>query len=358
MRIAQKILLAAISSQFISIWAYSHPGGRDDLGCHIQQATGQYHCHTGVLKGRQFKNREEALAALKSQEKKSQLPPKTSPTIQNVPVADRPVAEKNNSPVLKVISWNIKHLGRKNLRIEEITRLLKNADIITFQEVNTTQSGDVALQKIATQIRKETGEKICRGLSAVPSNSVERYGYLWKNSRIGYVKTDGSKMEDCSSTAALVIRVPSLNSDQIVREPALGTFYSKTTLQSFLLASIHLVPSGDGPQYEVPPLFEIFRNVAGPTIIAGDYNLDSGHSAFDVAESMKFQAAMIGVKTSLRSKKRELNKPYDNFWYRDISLKKYRVINLHDEFPKLPAEEIYNNISDHCPIEAEFEFTQ
>lgn len=272
-----------------------------------------------------------------------------------VSVLAKPLPATPGSKTLTVISWNVKRLGRARFDLTT-TKLLDNADIITFQEVNKLESGQKALAEIAKGMSSRIGEKICMALSEVPSEAQERYAYLWKDKRIAYVKTDGTVMESCPSSA-ITVRLGVQFADQINREPALGTFYLRTTSQQFVLASIHLRPSGKKPQLEVPPLFKTFETIRVPLIIAGDYNLDSTHSAFDSARQLGFRAAMKGVKTSLKMKKRELNKPYDNFWYRDMSLAKTSVIDLYKAFPKMEPRQIYDTISDHSPIVGEFEIS-
>jgi len=51
---------------FISLHASAHPGGQDRYGCHMNQATGIYHCHKGPLKGRSFASEAAMLKALKA----------------------------------------------------------------------------------------------------------------------------------------------------------------------------------------------------------------------------------------------------------------------------------------------------
>ena len=50
----------------ISLNADAHPGGQDRHGCHMNQATGIYHCHKGPLKGRSFASEAAMLKALKA----------------------------------------------------------------------------------------------------------------------------------------------------------------------------------------------------------------------------------------------------------------------------------------------------
>lgn len=256
-------------------------------------------------------------------------------------------------PVLNVVSWNVKHLGRKGFNTVVAVTFLKEADIITFQEVNKSASGTLALKGIANRIESETGEKACVAWSETPSNARERYAYIWKDARISFVKVNGEILSSCPASD-LVVRLGVKNAHEIVREPAVGQFYFKPLQKKFILASIHLVPSGKSPQKEVAPLFETFRDVEGPVIVAGDYNLDSTHSSFQIARNMGFQAAMVGVKTSMKRSRRELNKPYDNFWFRNVQLRSPGVINLYMMLPQMDATDIYSDLSDHSPIHADF----
>lgn len=267
------------------------------------------------------------------------------------------VSQLNPQPkfAITVMSWNMKHLGRKKQNTAEVAKMVQDADILTLQEVNTKEEGLGALMQLASELRKLVpSERVCVGLSVIPSDGDERYAYIWKDSRIAYVKTNGEVMETCPSSAITIPTVEK-NKDLIVREPAIGTFRARAALLNFTLVSIHLRPSGKKPQLEVPPLFEAVKEIRGPVIVAGDYNLDSGHSAFDSARDVGFTAAFYRQKTSLQKKRRELSKPYDNFWFRGVALQNQpMVLNLFEKLPDMEAAEIFNNISDHCPIVGEF----
>jgi hypothetical protein len=273
-----------------------------------------------------------------------------------VAMVTRPLPPTGGVKSLTIASWNVKHLGRNSFDFST-ARLLDSADIVTFQEVNAGISGQSALQQLAAGMNARTGEKICMGLSEIPTDAQERYAYLWKDKRVAYVKADGQIMGTCPASA-ITLRLGVRHADEIAREPAFGTFYFRPVAQQFVFASIHLRPSGKKPQLEVPPLFSTFEAIRIPLIIAGDYNLDSTHSAFQDALTMGFQPAMRGVKTSLKMKKRELNKPYDNFWYRQISMTRASVLDLYRIFPEMDARAIYNDISDHSPIVGEFIFLE
>lgn len=264
-------------------------------------------------------------------------------------------AQETQDQSLSVISWNIKHMGRKSLSTQTAASLLGGADIITFQEVNTTESALKALKEIANYLGLRTSERICLALSQSQPRSKERYAYLWKNSQVAFVRSDNTVMEDCPDTA-LTIRLGVKNATRISRMPAYGTFYSKKNKTYFILASVHLVPTQKNPAQEVEPLFDTFKGVEGHLIVAGDFNLDSTHSSFIAAKNVGFTPALLGVKTSLKQSDRELSKAYDNFWYRGFNLKTYQVINLYKALPQMNSRAIYKHISDHSPIQAQFEF--
>lgn len=270
------------------------------------------------------------------------------PVVRNLPPIE-------GSKTLVVMSWNVKHLGRKGFNTSLAAPLMKDADVITLQEVNPKDSGKDALQELANELTKITKERICLALSDKPTDGTERYGYLWKDARVAFVKSNGDIIDRCPSTA-LTIRLGVRNAAKILREPSFGVLYFRPEARAFLLASIHLRPSGKKPQAEVGPLFETLGPVLIPTIVAGDFNLDSKHPAFKAAHGFRYKPALEGTKTSLKMKKRELSKPYDNFWFKGFKLQSTRVINLFDAFPTLAPKEIYKGFSDHCPIVGHFEF--
>lgn len=262
------------------------------------------------------------------------------------------------NPVLTVLTWNVKHLGRKLFDPRQATPILAQADVMTFQEVNKKDDGQKALMMMADQLEKLTGEKICIALTDVPTGEDrERYGYLWKNSRVAFVKTDGKVINDCPRSA-LMFRLGIKSAEHIRREPAFGTFFFKPTAKQFVLASIHLVPEKKNPGLEVAPLFQSFTAVTHPLIVAGDFNLKSTDPSFNVARAMDFTATLPpGTKTSMKRDKRELFKEYDNLWIRQLKLSQpAQVINLYSVFPEKTQKEIYKNFSDHSPVLAFYTF--
>lgn len=295
-----------------------------------------------------------------------------------VPLPVNPPAPSGGSPVLVVTSWNVKHLGRGEDRrrkkdggvtqafdATQSSPMLADADIVVFQEVNKSASGLKALRKIADQLKfYMPNETFCMGLSEVPSDAIERFAYLWKQSRIAYVKTDGTVLDTCDPASAITIRVARRFAADIVREPPLGSFFFRPLARPFVLAGVHLVPTKKRPAAEVEPLFNTFATTLDqPVIVAGDYNLDSKDPAFRAASSQLFRPSMLERRTSLSNESRTLANAYDNFWYRGLKLQARstenpRVIDLYAAFPEKGPGEIYDTFSDHCPITAWFEFPE
>jgi endonuclease/exonuclease/phosphatase family metal-dependent hydrolase len=263
--------------------------------------------------------------------------------------------------VMTVTSWNAKHMGRSIFPVAEISPLFADADIAVFQEVDTKNNGWNALLQIVRQLQTLLpAEHFCTGLSEIPKGASERYAYIWKNSRISYVKTNGEIIRDCGDTA-VTIRLNPRNAEDMTRPPSLGTFFFKPAGKNFVLASIHMPPAKKRPADQVPALFDSFSEIKQPVIVAGDYNLPASDPIFSEGVDNGFKPALNSPLTSLKQNKRELNKAYDNFWYRGLQAVnlpngKTNVLNLYQIFPEKDQKEIYDNFSDHCPITAQFKF--
>lgn len=266
------------------------------------------------------------------------------------------LAESCGLPVL-VGSWNTKHLGRKSFDYKSAVKLLKDFDVVALQEVNKSRSGAKALAQLKMALSGATKEKWCSALSLVPTGSRERYGYLWKNGRLSWVKSKSGKvLLDCSDNHLTAQLVP-FHQSKIVREPSLAIFKSKLSNYKFKLASVHLVPTKKTPEREVPFLFDALKPAGVPVIVAGDFNLSADSVAFHgVRKKGWINVFAGGVKTSLKMKKKMLNKAYDNFWVFDRGYgsagckRSIGVKNTYRIFSHLPIKHVYNKISDHAPI--------
>jgi endonuclease/exonuclease/phosphatase family metal-dependent hydrolase len=257
---------------------------------------------------------------------------------------------------IKLMSWNAKHLGRKNQDLTASANLLAGADIIAIQEVNSTETGTKAATELARLLGVREGARFCIGLSEIPTDAKERYAVLWREKKISYVTTDGKEIVTCPAFA-VTLRLGAKNAKKIVREPAIGT-WREAGGGKFTLAIIHLVPTAKKPQNEVEPLFDTAASLPGKwlKIVLGDMNLDSGHSAFAAAITLGFKPALItGTKTSLKSKEKGFSQAYDNIWVKGppSSIILFGVVDPFAVLPSLGVKAIYNGISDHAPIWAE-----
>lgn len=260
---------------------------------------------------------------------------------------------------LKIATWNTKHLGRKNFDYTNATNLLQAYDLIALQEVNTNATGENALQSLREMLAKSSGEKWCSAISPTPTGSKERYAYLWRNSKVAFVK-DRIVHADCDGNHYHA-ELASEYEKMIVREPAVATFFSKKENNYFRYASIHLVPTAKSPENEVPYLFKSFAKETLLTIIGGDFNLSSAHPIFNAVKSNDWKNILPDdTKTSLRAKSRSLNMAYDNLWIKNTGKlashceKDYEVNNSYASLPALSVQHIYNKISDHVPVEMNY----
>lgn len=253
-----------------------------------------------------------------------------------------------------LVSWNAKHIGRAKQDLPRSAKLLKDGDMIAIQEVNSTKSGAEALGQLADNLQKLTGNKYCIGVSEIPSDSRERYGFLWKEGIIGYVTTKGDVLKTCSQFA-VTIKLGSTQADNMIREPAVAIFMEIKTSKKFLLGTVHLVPTAKKPEREVPFAFRALDDIQSklPRILVGDFNLSSDSYAFNEAKSNGYSPALPGnTKTSLSSTKRGFSKAYDNIFTKGIKSMEASVIDPFEGIPELNYKFIYNTISDHAPIRA------
>ena len=290
-------------------------------------------------------------------EARAETLPEYDPSLIELPNPVPPVTAMGDH--LTVTTWNVRHLGRASFDLRG-RRLLDDADVIAFQEVDIAQNGIEALRQIKLGIEDRTKHDMCFAVSVLPSGAGEVYGYIWRNDRLAAITRDGRVKWDCAKTAD-VVRLTRVNADRIVREPALAVMLFKPTVKPFLLASVHLVPTRKHPEVEVPYLFGAFDDVKLPVIVAGDYNLGpndrrGGRPAFTVAREKKFSPALQFVRTSLKAKTRDYSQEYDNLWTRGFNVEGVARIDLFREFAALDVKTIRDTISDHAPVTASFTF--
>lgn len=290
--------------------------------------------------------------------------------------------------------WNMKHLGREKFSTRNVASVLADGDLVMIQEVNTGIEGRTKLKQLRDAIKEIPGneeKKICMGISERPTGGRERYAMLWNEATLVQVDAYGNEIE-CDENGFAVLPLASAHADGIVREPAYVLLKDKASKRLFMASTVHALPNGNGksPKEEIPLIFKSIdaeqksliktykeqeqgthagskgkerpKNLPlNISIIGGDFNMSVRNAPFNEGKDLGFEPILSsGPKTSLEKKRRELSQPYDNVFYRAkgkaVTLKSARVINLYTQFPELQIDTIYNTISDHCPLRAEFEF--
>lgn len=293
--------------------------------------------------------------------------------------------------------WNLKHLGRARFSTKNVASVISDGDLVMIQEVNTGIEGRTKLRELRDAVKAIPGnenKKICMGISQRPTGGRERYAMLWNEENLVQVDESGNEIK-CKENEFVDLELAKEFQDKIVREPAYILLKDKKSKRLFMASTVHALPNGNGksPKEEIPLIFQsvdtqqkaLVENAkeqlskglhanSGTTmkarspslplnisILAGDFNMSVRNAPFNTGRDLGFDSALSsGPKTSLERKRRELSQPYDNVFYRSkgkkVELMSSRVVNLYKEFENLEIDTIYNTISDHCPIRAEFQF--
>ncbi len=299
-----------------------------------------------------------------------------------------------DSQELEVLTWNIRHFGkRKSLNLKAIIDVLSanKSDVITIQEL-TKNHGHLKLKELSDALSRQWREQVCFGFSRLPTGSNARYGFLWRLSRVYYVSSTDRKAlalkRQCDPNGEQEIPLASKYASEVIREPAAAMFYFRPRSRLFILLSVHLVPTSKKPEREVEPLFlfaeekmryysqspqklatgsqerqeainPLSKQNPVPVVVAGDFNLGAYHVQFnESARRLGFLPVLLKELTTLKRGSRELSRPFDNIWYRNLTLKRSSVINLY-QFPAFldwRQIDIYTNISDHNPVVGRFSF--
>ena len=124
------------------IAAHGHGGGLDDLGCHHNRKAGGYHCHRGVLAGRSFASKAEAVLALRDK-----LPP-------NRPGSTTPPVGTTTPSILTgratVVDGDTLDIGGKRIRMYGIDA--PESEQTCQTEVQTYRCGRNATTALADKI--------------------------------------------------------------------------------------------------------------------------------------------------------------------------------------------------------------
>lgn len=245
---------------------------------------------------------------------------------------------------IKLVTWNLCNFGKSksNEEIIFIAKQLKDADVVAIQEVSASDFGSQAVAKLADELNR-TGSKWDYLLSD-PTNGAgsERYAFLFKTSKLtaigrGFLE---KKLDN-----------------YIGREPFVAKFKTKQN-KTFLLSTIHAVPSAKKPALECQYLYKLDSiHDSENLLLMGDFNLKHQDKSFNSLKNRGFNVALSNQKTTLRMKPKpdgNLANPYDNIFFENdvIKLISTGIIDFTTQFSSLLEA---RKISDHLPVYLNFE---
>ena len=240
---------------------------------------------------------------------------------------------------VRILSWNGCNFGKSKSdgELAVFADVVKDYDIVTIQEVSTSDAGEGAVQRLIAKLRS-TGAVWNYELSPPTSGEgSERYVYLWKPQR--------AKMVGRGFLEPKTERV--LN-----REPYMIRFaINRDTL---LLASMHAVPQSKHPADEARVLSALptYYAKTNRLLLMGDFNLPHTDPAWD-AVKRTMTAAIANQKTTLKMKLgphgEQLANAYDNIFYEtgDVALNSAGIVKFYERYPSM---EMARKISDHVPV--------
>lgn len=292
-----------------------------------------------------------------------QQPKKTTsrtPAPKATPVslpAQSPAARtvKTNSPAqppaqtgdtIKICSFNVQVFGTSKLKkpqaMDVLTKVVRRFDVVAIQEVRSTD--DTVVPKFVEMINSD-GSKydFVIGPRLGRTNSKEQYAVLFNTARIELDRGSVYTVDDPQ--------------DLLHREPLVARFRVRGVPQqqafTFNLVDIHTDP--DETVTELDALGDVFVGVerksgGGDVILLGDLNVDEYHLG-KLGQLPGIAHAITGTTTNTRR-----NKMYDNIVFNRQAAAKYTgrsgVLDLQNEFNM--TEQAALEVSDHCPIWAEF----
>lgn len=239
---------------------------------------------------------------------------------------------------IRIISWNILGIGDETSEHLAISRIVKNADIVAFQEV-AVGDGPKRLEEFMELLNcgeKNWGLSLSDSTQSSNYRTKERYSFLWNKSRIDTV-AQGRLIKDLDSA--------------IQREPYVQKF--KFSDKEFDLINIHVCHEQDDcPDNEIIALSNfILESLKGPQIILGDFNKADSSKVFSNLKT-KYSPALINLKTTLKNDSCKagsyLSNAYDNFFFSNEII--CITAGVEDYIKTCENFESNDFPSDHLPI--------
>lgn len=244
---------------------------------------------------------------------------------------------------VKLLSWNLENFGtsKSDSTIIYITSIIKNYDIVAFQEVVASNSGSQAIAKLADELNRK-GNQWDYAISNPTSSSAyktERYAFLWKIAKV--TKIGNAWLEKKYHL-------------QIDREPFYCTFEYEN--KQFTIANFHAITKSKQPETEIKYFKFLPQEYPNLNLLfVGDFNCPQSHTVFNPLKKMGYESVFINQKTSLKKECDEENclaSEFDNIWYKTsaITIQNYKAIHFYTSFATLKEA---RELSDHIPITAE-----
>ena len=263
--------------------------------------------------------------------------------VQNVLTQDT-----KNKNALRIVSWNIKDLGKtKNTQeIHQIAEILRDYDIVALQEVVAKDIGGAqAVANIADELNRmgtKWDYRISDPTKSASAYKSERYAFLWKTSKVNLKKPtylDSELEEVCS------------------REPFIGEFQVDKNDPTFYLINFHSRKFNERPEEEIIHFKNYPKRLNSERlIILGDFNLDENHVVWDDFYIMGFNSALKNQKTTLKMKCKKgdyLNHVIDNLYFMPTGVQFIKSGSI-DYVGNCKNLENARNLSDHLPVFMEF----
>lgn len=253
----------------------------------------------------------------------------------------------NTKNKLKIVSWNIQHLGRSKSdeTIYQIASILRNYDIVAIQEVVAKDpAGAQAVAKIADELNRmgfKWDYQISDPTRSPSPNMSERYAFLWKTSKV-----------EIQHRAFLDKELEEI----CFREPFIAKFKIKGDNKPFYVVNYHSRKYSDKPEEEIIHFIDYPKRLKTNRImIVGDFNVNENHAVWRPLKHVGFQNALYNKPTTLKRKCDQgnyLNHAIDNLYFLPgISMILADSIDFVYSCENL---EQARKISDHLPVFMKF----
>lgn len=280
-----------------------------------------------------------------------QLSLKDSASVKDSKQQSKTRQSSKNSGEIKIVSWNIQHLGKTKTsdHIYQIANLLRDVDIVAIQEVVAKDpAGAQAVAKIADELNRMGAKwdyQISDPTKSPSSNISERYAFLWKTSKVNIIHRAYLDQE---------------MEDHCFREPYIAEFKKKGNFDPFYIVNYHSRKYNDKPEEEIIHFIDYPERLqSNQILISGDFNLSEKHIVWKSFYKRGFKSALRDQRTTLKWKCKNgdyLSHPIDNIYFTPgITSVRAGSIDFVKRCENLKRA---REISDHLPIFMEFTLSE